>query len=75
MYHKEDQYQSNIKQTPHLNQNQRRNQGCWVPTKAQINFAWVDSMNSIVWSHEVYSCLFKKARKSRKLFENDENAH
>ena len=31
MYHNEVQYQSNIKQTPHLNQYQRRCQECWTP--------------------------------------------
>ena len=29
------------------------------PTKALINFAWVCSMNSIVWNHKIYSCLEK----------------
>ena len=26
------------------------------PTKVHITFARIDSMNSIVWNHEVYSC-------------------
>ena len=29
------------------------------PTKVHITFARIDSMNSIVWNHEVYSCLLK----------------
>ena len=29
------------------------------PTKVQVDFAWADSMNSIVWNHEVCSCLLK----------------
>ena len=34
-------------------------QGCWAPTKAQFTFAWIDAMNSIIWNHEVYSCLLE----------------
>ena len=37
--------------------------GCWTPTKAHLIFAWIASMNSIIWNHEVCSCLMK----SRKL--------
>ena len=73
MHHKEDQYQSNVKQTPSLNQYQRC-RGCWPPTNTQITFAWVSSMNSIIWNHEVCSCLLKKMRKPWKLVENSENA-
>ena len=29
------------------------------PTKVHITFARIDSMNSIVWNHEVCSCLLK----------------
>ena len=29
------------------------------PTKVHITFARIDSMNSIVWNHEVCSCLGK----------------
>ena len=29
------------------------------PTKVKVDFAWVDSMNSNGWNHEVYSCLLK----------------
>ena len=36
------------------------------PTKVHITFARIDSMNSIVWNHEVCSCLGK----SRKSVEN-----
>ena len=36
------------------------------PTKVHITFAQIDSMNSIVWNHEVCSCLGK----SRKSVEN-----
>ena len=36
------------------------------PTKALINFAWFDSLNSIVWNHEVCSRL-------PKIWENQEN--
>ena len=32
---------------------------CRAPTKALINFAWLDSINSIAWNHEVCSCLLK----------------
>ena len=39
------------------------------PSKALINFAWVDSMNSIVWNHEVRSCLWK-IEKIKKMVEN-----
>ena len=35
------------------------------PTKVHITFAHIDSMNSIVWNHEVCSCL-GKSRKSVK---------
>ena len=36
------------------------------PTKVHITFALIDSMNSIVWNHEVCLCLGK----SRKSVEN-----
>ena len=29
------------------------------PTKVHITFARIDSMNSLVWNHEVCSCLLK----------------
>ena len=41
------------------------------PTKVQITFAWIGSMSSIIWKHEVRSCLFEE---KRKLVENSENA-
>ena len=39
------------------------------PTKVQVDFAWVDSMNSIVWNHRIYSCLLK-IEKIMKIAEN-----
>ena len=36
------------------------------PTKVHITFARIDSMNSIVWNHEVCSCL----EKINKMVEN-----
>ena len=42
---------------------------CRAPTKALIDFAWVGSMNSIIWNHEVYSCL-EKIKKITKIVKN-----
>ena len=39
------------------------------PTKVHITFAQIDSMNSIVWNHEVYSCLLK-IKKNTKIVKN-----
>ena len=39
---------------------------CRAPTKALINFAWVDSINSMIWNYEVCSCL-RKSRKIKKI--------
>ena len=46
-------------------------------TKAQFNFAWVNSMNSIIWNHGLYSCLLKikKIKESHEIIRrNKENA-
>ena len=41
------------------------------PSKALIDFAWVDSINSMTWNHEVYSCL----RKSREIKKIDQKSN
>ena len=44
----------------------RRYHECRAPTKALINFAWVDSINSMTWNYGVCSCL-RKLRKIKKF--------
>ena len=46
---------------------------CRAPTKALVDFEWVCSTNSIVWNHEVYSCLLK-IEKIMKIVENKRNS-
>ena len=39
------------------------------PTNAQIIFAQIHSMNSIIWNYEIYLCLLKKCE-DRKIIKN-----
>ena len=48
----------------------KKHHWCWAPTKAQFIFAWINSINSIIWNYKIKFMLilkhFKKIKENAK---------